>query len=173
MFRLGRLTPGYFRLLQVQPYSSIMEPVAMTMAALGLGVSVYSARQMAARPARFWSGFTMVLLMLAGSSRTRDVLTGHNDTWREPSTATQEDHDPDPHNGTNSANHRKAFPVLAFNYGHVRKPFEISLWILLALLMKLDGLFQRSSRNQRTFLRLRCGFMRGTALRGDMMSVLV
>ncbi|MEQ2216616.1 hypothetical protein XENOCAPTIV_019350 [Xenoophorus captivus] len=88
-------------------------------------------------PARFWSGFTMVLLMLTGSSRTRDVLTGHNDTWREPSTATQEDHDPDPHNGTNSANHRKAFPVLAFNYGHVRKPFEISLWILLALLMKL------------------------------------
>ncbi|KAK5618215.1 hypothetical protein CRENBAI_020841 [Crenichthys baileyi] len=56
MFRLGRLTPGYFRLLQrqmsgevqVQPYSSIMEPVAMMMAALGLGVSVYSARQMAA-----------------------------------------------------------------------------------------------------------------------------
>ncbi|XP_047240346.1 Na(+)/H(+) exchanger beta-like [Girardinichthys multiradiatus] len=88
-------------------------------------------------PARFWSGFTMVLLLLTGSSRTRDVLTGHNDTWREPSTATQEDHDPDPHNGTNSANHRKAFPVLAFNYGHVRKPFEISLWILLALLMKL------------------------------------
>lgn len=32
---------------------------------------------------------------------------------------------------------KKAFPVLSFNYGHVRKPFEISMWILLALLMKL------------------------------------
>uniref|UniRef100_A0AAQ4R1B8 Sodium/hydrogen exchanger n=1 Tax=Gasterosteus aculeatus aculeatus TaxID=481459 RepID=A0AAQ4R1B8_GASAC len=29
------------------------------------------------------------------------------------------------------------FPVLALNYDHVRKPFEIALWILLALLMKL------------------------------------
>uniref|UniRef100_A0A8C7YDQ1 Sodium/hydrogen exchanger n=1 Tax=Oryzias sinensis TaxID=183150 RepID=A0A8C7YDQ1_9TELE len=29
------------------------------------------------------------------------------------------------------------FPVLAFNYEHVSKPFVISLWILLALLMKL------------------------------------
>lgn len=33
--------------VQVQPYSSIMEPVAMTMATLGMGVSLYSARQMA------------------------------------------------------------------------------------------------------------------------------
>ncbi|XP_056153863.1 Na(+)/H(+) exchanger beta-like [Lampris incognitus] len=33
--------------------------------------------------------------------------------------------------------HKKAFPVLSFNYDHVRTPFEISLWILLALLMKL------------------------------------
>lgn len=42
------------------------------------------------------------------------------------------------HNQSNSsAPHRKAFPVLSFNYDHVRKPFEISLWILLALLMKL------------------------------------
>lgn len=39
------------------------------------------------------------------------------------------------HNST--AHHRKAFPVLSFNYDDVRKPFEISLWILLALLMKL------------------------------------
>uniref|UniRef100_A0A8C5E0X5 Sodium/hydrogen exchanger n=1 Tax=Gouania willdenowi TaxID=441366 RepID=A0A8C5E0X5_GOUWI len=34
-------------------------------------------------------------------------------------------------------NNTKAFPVLSFNFEHVRKPFEISLWILLALLMKL------------------------------------
>ncbi|XP_061520454.1 sodium/hydrogen exchanger 1b isoform X2 [Phycodurus eques] len=39
----------------------------------------------------------------------------------------------------NATTHRKAFPVLSFNYEHVRKPFEISLWILLALLMKLGA----------------------------------
>lgn len=44
-------------------------------------------------------------------------------------------------NGHGSYHHnvsnKKAFPVLSFNYKHVRKPFEISMWILLALLMKL------------------------------------
>ncbi|XP_061787376.1 Na(+)/H(+) exchanger beta-like isoform X1 [Nerophis lumbriciformis] len=42
-----------------------------------------------------------------------------------------------PHHRGNSSAHRKPFPVLSFNYEHVRRPFEISLWILLALLMKL------------------------------------
>lgn len=32
---------------------------------------------------------------------------------------------------------RKAFPVLGIDYGHVRRPFEIALWILLACLMKI------------------------------------
>lgn len=32
---------------------------------------------------------------------------------------------------------RKAFPVLGIDYSHVRTPFEISLWILLACLMKI------------------------------------
>ena len=32
---------------------------------------------------------------------------------------------------------RKAFPVLGIDYSHVRIPFEISLWILLACLMKM------------------------------------
>lgn len=32
---------------------------------------------------------------------------------------------------------KKAFPVLSFDYEHVRLPFEISLWVLLASLMKL------------------------------------
>lgn len=32
---------------------------------------------------------------------------------------------------------RKAFPVLDIDYLHVRTPFEISLWILLACLMKI------------------------------------
>ncbi|XP_070840890.1 putative transmembrane protein ZNF593OS [Chaetodon trifascialis] len=57
IIRLGRLTPGYFRLLQrqvsgevrVQPQSSLIEPVAMTMATVGMGVSLYSAKQMAER----------------------------------------------------------------------------------------------------------------------------
>lgn len=43
----------------------------------------------------------------------------------------------DPHQHSNSTSLKKAFPVLSFNYDYVRKPFEISLWILLALLMKL------------------------------------
>ncbi|CAJ1082978.1 hypothetical protein NQZ68_033557 [Xyrichtys novacula] len=57
IIRLGRLTPGYFRLLQrqvsgevrMQPQSSFIDPIAVTMAALGMGVSLYSARQMADR----------------------------------------------------------------------------------------------------------------------------
>ncbi|XP_074074101.1 sodium/hydrogen exchanger 1 isoform X2 [Macrotis lagotis] len=32
---------------------------------------------------------------------------------------------------------RKPFPVLDIDYGHVRTPFEVALWILLACLMKL------------------------------------
>uniref|UniRef100_A0A8C6UMA3 Sodium/hydrogen exchanger n=1 Tax=Neogobius melanostomus TaxID=47308 RepID=A0A8C6UMA3_9GOBI len=38
-------------------------------------------------------------------------------------------------NGT--AHQKKAFPVLDLNYEHVHAPFEISLWVLLASLMKL------------------------------------
>ncbi|KAM9737252.1 sodium/hydrogen exchanger 1b [Menidia menidia] len=52
------------------------------------------------------------------------------------SAARNETHE-EPRHQPNSTDHRKAFPVLALNYEHVRKPFEISLWILLALLMKL------------------------------------
>ncbi|XP_037548992.1 cilia- and flagella-associated protein 69-like [Nematolebias whitei] len=60
IFRLGRLTPGYFCLLQrqlsgevrVQQYCSIMEPVAMTMAAVGMGFSAYSAKKMLENPGR-------------------------------------------------------------------------------------------------------------------------
>ncbi|XP_061573278.1 sodium/hydrogen exchanger 1 isoform X2 [Cololabis saira] len=32
---------------------------------------------------------------------------------------------------------KKAFPVLSFEYAHIKTPFEISLWVLLASLMKL------------------------------------
>lgn len=40
-------------------------------------------------------------------------------------------------NGNHSTHTKKAFPVLSINYDYVRMPFEISLWILLASLMKL------------------------------------
>lgn len=32
---------------------------------------------------------------------------------------------------------KKLFPVLSIDYHHVQQPFEISLWVLLASLMKL------------------------------------
>lgn len=49
----------------------------------------------------------------------------------------------DPRQQTNSTSLKKAFPVLSVNYDYVRKPFEISLWLLLALFMKL-GEFEGS-----------------------------
>ncbi|XP_037119767.1 LOW QUALITY PROTEIN: Na(+)/H(+) exchanger beta-like [Syngnathus acus] len=55
----------------------------------------------------------------------------------EPDNDTREHAEEEHHQLGNSTVHRKAFPVLSFNYEHVRKPLEISLWILLALLMKL------------------------------------
>ncbi|XP_051721300.1 sodium/hydrogen exchanger 1 [Ctenopharyngodon idella] len=39
--------------------------------------------------------------------------------------------------GHNSTHSKKPFPVLSFDYDTVRLPFEISLWVLLASLMKL------------------------------------
>ncbi|XP_078538748.1 sodium/hydrogen exchanger 1 [Lissotriton helveticus] len=41
------------------------------------------------------------------------------------------------HSADGHGKYRKLFPVLGFDYEHVRNPFEISLWILLASLMKL------------------------------------
>uniref|UniRef100_A0A8C7YHF2 Sodium/hydrogen exchanger n=1 Tax=Oryzias sinensis TaxID=183150 RepID=A0A8C7YHF2_9TELE len=70
------------------------------------------------RLAGFVSLLLLVFMAVIGSA-SPDAATGANETLR------------------NSSEHRKAFPVLAFNYEHVSKPFVISLWILLALLMKL------------------------------------
>lgn len=39
--------------------------------------------------------------------------------------------------GHNNTYHKKPFPVLSLDYANVRLPFEISLWVLLASLMKL------------------------------------
>ncbi|XP_035537077.1 Na(+)/H(+) exchanger beta-like [Morone saxatilis] len=72
-------------------------------------------------------GFLLVFVVFVfAASASRDAVAGNNETLRN-----------DSHHQTNSTAHKKAFPVLSFNYDHVRKPFEISLWILLALLMKL------------------------------------
>uniref|UniRef100_A0A8D0ADE0 Sodium/hydrogen exchanger n=1 Tax=Sander lucioperca TaxID=283035 RepID=A0A8D0ADE0_SANLU len=88
-----------------------------------------------------WSSFlpltglmcVLLLVFVSVASASRDVVSENNETWRGPAGETRGDS----HNQTNSTAHKKAFPVLSFNYEHVRKPFEISLWILLALLMKL------------------------------------
>uniref|UniRef100_UPI003AAC92DC Na(+)/H(+) exchanger beta isoform X1 n=1 Tax=Centroberyx gerrardi TaxID=166262 RepID=UPI003AAC92DC len=45
------------------------------------------------------------------------------------------DHDKDEVKGHNIT--KKAFPVLSVDYKHIHTPFEISLWVLLASLMKL------------------------------------
>lgn len=37
----------------------------------------------------------------------------------------------------NATKTKKAFPVLSIDYHHIQTPFEISLWVLLASLMKL------------------------------------
>uniref|UniRef100_A0A4W6DSX3 Sodium/hydrogen exchanger n=1 Tax=Lates calcarifer TaxID=8187 RepID=A0A4W6DSX3_LATCA len=75
----------------------------------------------------------LLLVLVSVASASRDVVPGSNETWGNPARATQDD----PHHQTNSTGHKKAFPVLSFHYEEVKKPLEISLWILLALLMKL------------------------------------
>lgn len=56
---------------------------------------------------------------------------------RASSAAVPGTHEDAPEHAPNVTVHRKAFPVLSVNYEYVKKPLEISLWILLALLMKL------------------------------------
>uniref|UniRef100_A0A665TEM6 Sodium/hydrogen exchanger n=1 Tax=Echeneis naucrates TaxID=173247 RepID=A0A665TEM6_ECHNA len=67
----------------------------------------------------------LLLLLVSVGSAIHDAVSGTNGT------------NVDPHHQSNSSGTKKPFPVLSFNYDHVRMPFEISLWILLALLMKL------------------------------------
>lgn len=51
------------------------------------------------------------------------------------------------HNGSTGS--KKAFPVLSLDYPHIQTPFEISLWVLLASLMKL-GEWPTTSHTQGT-----------------------
>ncbi|XP_051575162.1 sodium/hydrogen exchanger 1-like isoform X2 [Myxocyprinus asiaticus] len=57
---------------------------------------------------------------LGAAASSPEMGTGHGD-----------------HKDTSTNHTKKSFPVLSFDYGHVRLPFEISLWVLLASLMKL------------------------------------
>lgn len=73
----------------------------------------------------------VVLVLLEGGSLLQAAATA------SPSDATN-------HRSTSATNdthhhkqQKKAFPVLDLNYEHVQTPFEISLWVLLASLMKL------------------------------------
>ncbi|XP_030267534.1 sodium/hydrogen exchanger 1b [Sparus aurata] len=94
------------------------------------------ARRSSSSPPPLTGLLTCVLLLVfvSAASASRDAAAGkNNETRGDPAVVTDEDS----HHQSNSTAHKKAFPVLSFNYDHVRKPFEISLWILLALLMKL------------------------------------
>ncbi|XP_062490990.1 sodium/hydrogen exchanger 1 isoform X3 [Pezoporus occidentalis] len=75
-------------------------------------------RHPAPLPAGESGGFTT-----APPGSAQEIMPLH----RQPANASAEEH----------AKPRKAFPVLGIDYTHVRIPFEISLWILLACLMKL------------------------------------
>ncbi|XP_067344211.1 Na(+)/H(+) exchanger beta-like isoform X2 [Channa argus] len=80
-------------------------------------------------PSTSLAGLVCVLLLVC-TSASRDVASGRNDTLGSPARE-------DTHPHKNSTVHKSAFPVLAFKYDYVKTPFEILIWILLALLMKL------------------------------------
>lgn len=66
------------------------------------------------------------LMLLGGAASSPDMNTGISQNNHE-----QGDR------GHNNSYSKKPFPVLSLDYDNVRLPFEISLWVLLASLMKL------------------------------------
>lgn len=70
--------------------------------------------------------FLVVLVLLDGGN-----LVLPAEASASPSDATNH------HSTHTNKTQKKAFPVLALDYEHVHTPFEISLWVLLASLMKL------------------------------------
>ncbi|XP_013881139.1 sodium/hydrogen exchanger 1b [Austrofundulus limnaeus] len=98
----------------------------------GLG----SARIRPAPSSLFFFLAFFILLVFLPSCSSQDVGPEHNET-SGPDRSTSQGSDHPHHNKNRSTTHKKTFPVLDLNFDHVRKPFEISLWILLALLMKL------------------------------------
>lgn len=84
---------------------------------------------------------------IRGSEPPRERSIG--DVTTAPPETTPQSH-PVNHSGTEHSTQRKAFPVLDIDYSHVRRPFEIALWILLACLMKIgkSSLLHCFSRHQ-------------------------
>lgn len=72
----------------------------------------------------------MVLVLLEGSVLPLGAASSPDISHKE-----QSDNHKESHEATNYT--KKAFPVLDFDYHHIQTPFEISLWVLLASLMKL------------------------------------
>lgn len=80
-------------------------------------------------PRRALLSLAVLVLLLEGSV----LHAAASASASSPSDATN--HQSAPSNDTHHK--KKAFPVLDLNYEHVRSPFEIALWVLLASLMKL------------------------------------
>ncbi|XP_076868579.1 sodium/hydrogen exchanger 1 [Brachyhypopomus gauderio] len=71
-------------------------------------------------------------LLPMGEASTPEVAGGHGKGVHKHSNHSSG------HGGTSHGNYtKKAFPVLSFDFKHVEYPFLISMWILLASLMKL------------------------------------
>ncbi|KAM4045741.1 sodium/hydrogen exchanger 1 isoform 2-T2 [Anomaloglossus baeobatrachus] len=77
----------------------------------------------------------LLFLVLVPHLRTHASSPELNHNGYEHHGVTQGPHEA-PANTTKHG-HRKLFPVLGMDYGYIRDPFEIALWILLACLMKL------------------------------------
>lgn len=80
---------------------------------------------------RLWLVVVLVVL-LEGESllHTAAAASPSDATNHRSASSTNDSH-------TEHKEKKKAFPVLDLNYDHVQAPFEISLWVLLASLMKL------------------------------------
>ncbi|KAJ8289550.1 hypothetical protein GJAV_G00002590 [Gymnothorax javanicus] len=76
--------------------------------------------------------FLVGTLLPLGAASSQVAPTNGNGDPKDPTGTHGATHGGPRHNVT-----KKAFPVLALDYSHVRQPFEVALWVLLASLMKL------------------------------------
>lgn len=100
-------------------------------------VLLLNMRVMPALPGCRWAVCVLLLLVLVP-----DLPVQASSPEQQPPHSEHEYHGVTlgPHGAThNTTGHgrRKLFPVLDMDYGYIREPFEIALWILLACLMKL------------------------------------
>ncbi|XP_075051895.1 sodium/hydrogen exchanger 1 [Mixophyes fleayi] len=91
-----------------------------------------------------WAMYVFLILALgpglfpvASSADNLDPEGSRHDFTTNGLDSTAVTADPGHATGGKSHHKRKVFPVLDLDYHHVREPFEIALWILLACLMKL------------------------------------